>query len=29
MTAAIYFDLSYPASLFANRLENKLRYDRR
>jgi polar amino acid transport system substrate-binding protein len=29
MTAAIYFALSYPASLFANRLENKLRYDRR
>ena len=29
MTAAIYFGLSYPASLFADRLEKKLRYDRR
>src|SRR5436309_7399151 len=29
MTAGIYFALSYPASLFANRLERKLRYDRR
>lgn len=29
MTAAIYFALSYPASIFANRLEKKLRYDRR
>jgi len=26
MTAAIYFVLSYPASLFANRLERKLRH---
>ncbi len=29
MTAAIYFALSYPASLFANWLERKLQYDRR
>jgi polar amino acid transport system substrate-binding protein len=29
MTAGIYFALSYPASLFANRLEKRLRYDRR
>ncbi len=29
MTAGIYFALSYPASIFANRLERKLRYDRR
>lgn len=29
MTAAIYFGLSYPASLFANRLEKKLRHDHR
>ena len=29
MTAAIYFALSYPASLFADRLEKKLRYDHR
>jgi ABC-type amino acid transport system permease subunit len=29
MTAAIYFALSYPASIFANWLEIKLRYDRR
>ena len=29
MTAAIYFALSYPASLLANRLEKKLRYDHR
>ncbi len=29
MTAAIYFALSYPASLFANWLERKLRYDHR
>ncbi len=29
MTAALYFGLSYPASLFANRLERKLRYDHR
>jgi polar amino acid transport system substrate-binding protein len=29
MTAGIYFALSYPASLFANWLERKLRYDRR
>src|SRR5204862_4264609 len=29
MTAGLYFALSYPASLFANRLERKLRYDRR
>jgi polar amino acid transport system substrate-binding protein len=29
MTAAIYFALSYPASLLANRLEKKLQYDRR
>jgi polar amino acid transport system substrate-binding protein len=29
MTAAIYFALSYPASIFANWLERKLRYDRR
>jgi polar amino acid transport system substrate-binding protein len=29
MTAAIYFALSYPASLMANRLERKLRYDHR
>lgn len=29
MTAGIYFALSYPASLFANWLEKRLRYDRR
>ena len=29
MTAAIYFALSYPASIFADRLEKKLSYDRR
>ena len=29
MTAGIYFALSYPASIFANRLERKLRYDQR
>ncbi|HZQ45396.1 MAG TPA: ABC transporter substrate-binding protein/permease [Verrucomicrobiae bacterium] len=29
MTAGIYFALSYPASIFANRLERRLRYDRR
>ena len=29
MTAAIYFALSYPASLLAGRLEHKLRHDRR
>ena len=29
VTAAIYFALSYPASLMANRLERKLRYDHR
>ncbi len=29
MTAAIYFALSYPASIFADRLEKKLRYDHR
>jgi len=29
MTAGIYFALSYPASIFANRLERKLTYDRR
>ena len=29
MTAGIYFALSYPASIFANHLERKLRYDRR
>lgn len=29
MTAGIYFALSYPASLFANRLERKLQHDRR
>ena len=29
MTAAIYFGLSYPASIFANWLEVKLRYDHR
>jgi polar amino acid transport system permease protein/polar amino acid transport system substrate-binding protein len=29
MTAALYFGLSYPASLFANYLERKLRYDHR
>src|SRR5205085_9258714 len=29
MTAGIYFALSYPASVFANRLERKLQYDRR
>jgi len=29
MTAALYFGLSYPASLGANWLERKLRYDRR
>lgn len=29
MTAGIYFALSYPASIIANRLEEKLHYDRR
>jgi len=29
MTAGIYFALSYPASLFANWLERRLRYDHR
>src|SRR5207244_12074309 len=29
MTAGIYFGLSYPASILANRLDRKLRYDRR
>ncbi len=29
MTAGIYFALSYPASIFANWLERKLRYDHR
>ena len=29
MTAAIYFALSYPASLFADRLEKRLSYDHR
>jgi polar amino acid transport system substrate-binding protein len=29
MTAALYFALSYPASLFAGYLERKLRYDHR
>jgi polar amino acid transport system substrate-binding protein len=29
MTAAIYFALSYPASVFADRLEKRLNYDRR
>ena len=29
MTAAIYFALSYPASIFANHLERKLSHDRR
>jgi len=29
MTAAIYFALSYPASIFANYLERRLAYDRR
>ena len=29
VTAGIYFALSYPASLFANRLERKLSYDHR
>ena len=29
MTAGIYFALSYPASIFANWLEERLRYDRR
>ena len=29
MTAGIYFALSYPASLVANHLEERLRYDRR
>ena len=29
MTAGIYFGLSYPASLFANWLEARLRYDHR
>jgi ABC-type amino acid transport system permease subunit len=29
MTAAIYFALSYPASIFANWLERKLTYDHR
>ncbi len=29
MTAAIYFAISYPASILAHRLERKLRHDRR
>ena len=29
MTAGIYFALSYPASIIASRLEERLRYDRR
>lgn len=29
MTAGIYFALSYPASIFANRLEKRLSYDHR
>jgi polar amino acid transport system substrate-binding protein len=29
MTAAIYFALSYPASIFANHLEKRLSHDRR
>lgn len=29
LTAAIYFGLSYPASIFANWLERRLRYDHR
>jgi polar amino acid transport system substrate-binding protein len=29
MTAGIYFALSYPASILANHLEERLRYDRR
>jgi polar amino acid transport system substrate-binding protein len=29
MTAALYFGLGYPASLFANWLEKRLRYDHR
>jgi len=29
MTAALYFGLSYPASLFANYIERKLRHDHR
>lgn len=29
MTAGIYFALSYPASIFANWLEGRMRYDRR
>ncbi|HTL17507.1 MAG TPA: ABC transporter substrate-binding protein/permease [Patescibacteria group bacterium] len=29
MTAGIYFALSYPASIFADRLEKRLSYDRR
>jgi polar amino acid transport system substrate-binding protein len=29
LTAGIYFAMSYPASIFANWLEIKLRYDRR
>ncbi len=29
MTAGIYFALSYPASLFANWLEQRMKYDRR
>jgi polar amino acid transport system substrate-binding protein len=29
MTAAIYFGLSYPASVFASHLERKLSYDHR
>ncbi|MBI3877965.1 MAG: ABC transporter permease subunit [Verrucomicrobia bacterium] len=29
MTAGIYFALSYPASIFANRLEQQLRHDHR
>jgi ABC-type amino acid transport system permease subunit len=29
MTAGIYFALSYPASILAGRLEERLRHDRR
>jgi ABC-type amino acid transport system permease subunit len=29
ITAAIYFALSYPASILAGHLERKLQYDRR
>jgi len=29
MTAAIYFALSYPASLFADWLEKRMSYDHR